>query len=171
MARVGVIIGSDSDYDVMKETLTVLDELGIECEFKVASAHRTPDAVREFAEGAEGRGVEVIITGAGMAAHLAGAVAARATLPVIAVPLAGGALDGLDALLSSVQMPGGVPVAVVAIGKAGAVNAAVLAAEILALKYPELKDAIVNYRRTRAEKVAEADSALRKRLKDDPGKK
>lgn len=164
MARVDVIIGSDSDYDVMKETLAVLDELGIEREFKVASAHRTPDAVREFAEGAEDRGVEVIIAGAGMAAHLAGVVAAHTTLPVIAVPLAGGALDGLDALLSSVQMPGGVPVAVVAVGKAGAVNAAVLAAEILALKYPDVKDALIGYRRARAAKVTEIDAALRKKI-------
>jgi len=171
MARVGVIVGSDSDYDVMKETLAVLDELGIEHEFRVASAHRTPDTVREFAEGAEDRDIEVIIAGAGMAAHLAGVVAAHTTMPVIAVPLAGGILDGLDALLSSVQMPGGVPVAVVAIGKAGAVNAAVLAAEILALKYPDVKNALIDYRRARAVRVAEADSALRKRVKDDSGKK
>lgn len=164
MARVDVIIGSDSDYDVMKETLAVLDELGIEREFKVASTHRTPDAVREFAEGAEARGVEVIIAGAGMAAHLAGVVAAHTTLPVIAVPLAGGVLDGLDALLSSVQMPGGVPVAVVAVGKAGAVNAAVLAAEILALKYPDVKDVLIEYRRARAAKVAEIDAALQKKI-------
>jgi 5-(carboxyamino)imidazole ribonucleotide mutase len=164
MARIGVIIGSDSDYDVMKETLAVLDELGIEREFKVASAHRTPDAVREFAEGAEDRGVEVVIAGAGMAAHLAGVVAAHTTLPVIAVPLAGGAFDGLDALLSSVQMPGGVPVAVVAVGEAGAINAAVLAAEILALKYPEVKDALIDYRRAKAAKVTETDAALQKKI-------
>lgn len=170
MARVDVIIGSDSDYDVMKETLAVLDELGIEREFKVASAHRTPDAVREFAEGAEARGVEVIIAGAGMAAHLAGVVAAHTTLPVIAVPLASGALNGLDALLSSVQMPSGVPVAVVAVGKAGAVNAAVLAAEILALKYPDVKDALIDYRRARAAKVTEIDAALQKKIEGDFGK-
>jgi phosphoribosylaminoimidazole carboxylase PurE protein len=171
MARVGVIIGSDSDYDVMKKTLAVLDEFGIEWEFRVASAHRTPDAVREFAEGADGRGLEVIIAGAGMAAHLAGAVAAYTTLPVIAVPLAGGALDGLDALLSSVQMPAGVPVAVVAVGKAGAVNAAVLAAEILALKYPEVKKAVTKFKRDRATKVDEKDTELQKKVKNEFGKK
>ncbi|UCE26213.1 MAG: 5-(carboxyamino)imidazole ribonucleotide mutase [Candidatus Coatesbacteria bacterium] len=168
MAKVGVVIGSDSDYDVMKITLAVLDELGIESEFRVASAHRTPDVVREFGEGAEKRGVEVIIAGAGMAAHLAGVIAAHTTLPVIAVPLPSGALDGLDALLSSVQMPGGIPVAVVAVGKAGAVNAAVLAAEILGLKYPETKEAIIEYRRARAAKVAEKDAELEKKVKGNP---
>jgi phosphoribosylaminoimidazole carboxylase PurE protein len=171
MARVGVIIGSESDYEVMKNTLAVLDELGIEWEFRVASAHRTPDAVREFAEGADGRGLEVIIAGAGMAAHLAGAVAAYTTLPVIAVPLPGGALDGLDALLSSVQTPAGVPVAVVAVGKAGAVNAAVLAAGILGLKYPAVKKAVTEYRRARATQVSEKDAELQKKAKNEFGKK
>jgi phosphoribosylaminoimidazole carboxylase PurE protein len=170
MARVGVIIGSESDYEVMKNTLAVLDELGIGWEFKVASAHRTPDAVREFAEGADGRGLEVIIAGAGMAAHLAGAVAAHTALPVIAVPLPGGALDGLDALLSSVQMPAGVPVAVVAVGTAGAVNAAVLAAEILALKYPGVKKAVTEYKRAGAAKAGEKDHELQKRVKNEFGK-
>jgi phosphoribosylaminoimidazole carboxylase PurE protein len=170
MARVGVIIGSDSDYDAMKETLAVLDEFGISWEFKVASAHRTPDAVREFAESADKRGLEVIIAGAGMAAHLAGIVAAHTALPVIAVPLVSGALDGLDALLSSVQMPAGVPVAVVAVGKAGAVNAGVLAAEILALKHPDVKNAVAEYRQARAIKVTGKDAELQKKVKGDFGK-
>ncbi|MFP7491535.1 5-(carboxyamino)imidazole ribonucleotide mutase [Bacillus paralicheniformis] len=127
----GVIMGSTSDWETMKHACGILDELGIPYEKKVVSAHRTPDLMFEYAETARERGLKVIIAGAGGAAHLPGMVAAKTTLPVIGVPVQSKALNGLDSLLSIVQMPGGVPVATVAIGKAGAVNAGLLAAQIL----------------------------------------
>src|SRR5690606_19629236 len=129
--RIGVIMGSTSDWETMKHTCDVLDELGGAYEKKVVSAHRTPDLMFSYAEQARGRGLHVIIAGAGGAAHLPGMVAAKTTLPVIGVPVQSKALNGLDSLLSIVQMPGGVPVATVAIGKAGAVNAGLLAAQII----------------------------------------
>ncbi|WP_232697630.1 5-(carboxyamino)imidazole ribonucleotide mutase [Brevibacillus daliensis] len=128
---VGVIMGSTSDWETMKEACLVLDELQIPYEKKVVSAHRTPDLMFSYAEEARDRGLKVIIAGAGGAAHLPGMVAAKTTLPVIGVPVRSQALNGLDSLLSIVQMPGGVPVATVAIGKAGATNAGLLAAQIL----------------------------------------
>ena len=131
---VGIVYGSTSDRDVMRECANVLDELGIAYEQEVMSAHRTPDTVAAYAREAAPRGLKVLIAGAGLAAHLAGAVAANSVLPVIGVPLAAGTLGGLDALLSTVQMPPGVPVATVAIGTHGARNAAWLAARILALQ-------------------------------------
>jgi 5-(carboxyamino)imidazole ribonucleotide mutase len=137
--EVGILIGSESDREVMQHCLQQLQELGIPAELRVLSAHRTPDAVREYARGAEARGMRVLIAAAGMAAHLAGAVAASTLLPVIGVPLEGGSLRGLDALLATVQMPRGVPVACMAIGKAGAVNAALIAAQILASHDPALR--------------------------------
>jgi len=127
----GVIMGSTSDWETMKHACGILDELGIPYEKKVVSAHRTPDLMFEYAETARERGLKVIIAGAGGAAHLPGMVAAKTTLPVIGVPVQSKALNGLESLLSIVQMPGGVPVATVAIGKAGAVNAGLLAAQIL----------------------------------------
>ncbi len=136
---VGILVGSKSDLGVMKEAAATLEELGVGYELRVASAHRTPARVRTYAEEAAGKGLKVIICGAGMAAHLAGAVAALTDLPVIGVPMADGVADGLDALLSTVQMPGGVPVATVAVGKAGAVNAALLAARVLALQDADLR--------------------------------
>ncbi|MEK6267054.1 MAG: 5-(carboxyamino)imidazole ribonucleotide mutase [Planococcus sp. (in: firmicutes)] len=129
--RIGIIMGSTSDWETMKHACDVLDELGISYEKKVVSAHRTPDLMFTYAEQARERGLHVIIAGAGGAAHLPGMVAAKTTLPVIGVPVQSKALNGLDSLLSIVQMPGGVPVATVAIGKAGAVNAGLLAAQIL----------------------------------------
>ncbi len=129
--KIGVIMGSSSDWETMKHACDVLDELGVAYEKKVVSAHRTPDLMFEYAEQARGRGIQVIIAGAGGAAHLPGMVAAKTTLPVIGVPVQSRALNGLDSLLSIVQMPGGVPVATVAIGKAGATNAGLLAAQIL----------------------------------------
>ncbi|EGA88761.1 phosphoribosylaminoimidazole carboxylase catalytic subunit [Planococcus donghaensis MPA1U2] len=129
--RIGVIMGSTSDWETMKHACDVLDELGIGYEKKVVSAHRTPDLMFTYAAQARERGLHVIIAGAGGAAHLPGMVAAKTTLPVIGVPVQSKALNGLDSLLSIVQMPGGVPVATVAIGKAGAVNAGLLAAQIL----------------------------------------
>lgn len=135
---VGVLMGSESDMDTMKKTMGVLDDLGIPYETHVMSAHRTPDSVSSYASEAAGRGLKVIIAGAGLAAHLAGALASRTVLPVIGVPLDAGGLGGLDALLSTVQMPKGVPVATVAVGSHGARNAAWLAAEIIALTDAEL---------------------------------
>jgi len=132
-ARVLILFGSESDRAVMEEASKVLHDLGVTCRLETASAHRSPDVVRELVRGAPARGVQVFIAGAGMANHLAGAVAAHTTLPVIGVPLGGSALQGVDALYSTVQMPAGVPVATVAIGSAGAKNAGVLAAQILAI--------------------------------------
>ena len=144
--KVGVIMGSASDENVMKGCIEMLNSLEIPCEVKVLSAHRTPEETREYATKAAQRGIEVIIAGAGWAAHLAGVIASYTTLPVIGVPIDSSALNGLDALLSTVQMPPGIPVATVSIGAGGATNAAVLAAEILALKYPDLKGRLQDYR-------------------------
>ncbi|WP_280770370.1 5-(carboxyamino)imidazole ribonucleotide mutase [Salipaludibacillus daqingensis] len=136
--KVGVIMGSTSDWETMKHTAETLKELGVPFETKVVSAHRTPDLMFEYAETARGRGLEVIIAGAGGAAHLPGMVAAKTTIPVIGVPVQSKALDGMDSLLSIVQMPAGVPVATVAIGKAGAINAALLAAQQLSIHDTEI---------------------------------
>ncbi|EJY56289.1 phosphoribosylaminoimidazole carboxylase, catalytic subunit [Alicyclobacillus hesperidum URH17-3-68] len=138
--RVGVIMGSQSDWETMQHTCTVLDELSIPYERKVVSAHRTPDYMFEYAASARDRGLAVIVAGAGGAAHLPGMVAAKTTLPVIGVPVQTSTLQGLDSLLSIVQMPGGVPVATMAIGRAGAVNAGLFAARILAAFDPDLAD-------------------------------
>jgi len=153
---VGIIMGSRSDLETMQEAASVLDELGVPYEMKVVSAHRTPDEMFAYAESAEGRGLKVIIAGAGGAAHLPGMTAAKTTLPVIGVPVLTSALHGLDSLLSIVQMPGGVPVATVAIGKAGAKNAGLLAAQILALQYPELRAALAEYRAYMKQMVEES---------------
>jgi 5-(carboxyamino)imidazole ribonucleotide mutase len=148
MPKVAVIMGSSSDAATMDATLEVLTAMGIEYEVEVISAHRTPERAREYAQTARERGIEVIIAGAGMAAHLPGVLASWTTLPVIGVPLAGGDLNGLDALYAIVQMPGGIPVATVAIGKAGAKNAGYLAAQMLGLKYANVRDAYDAYRRS-----------------------
>jgi len=137
-ARVGIVMGSESDREVMDLARAVLEDLGVECDVRVMSAHRNPDEVAAYAAGAEAAGIRVLVAGAGLAAHLAGAVAARTILPVIGVPLEAGPLNGLDALLSTVMMPKRVPVATVAIGSHGARNAGFLAAQILALADPEL---------------------------------
>ncbi len=158
---VGILVGSESDLGVMKETAATLEELGVGYELRVASAHRTPARVREYAEEAAGRGIKVIICGAGMAAHLAGAVAALTDLPVIGVPMPGGVADGLDALLSTVQMPGGVPVATVAVGRAGAVNAALLAARVLALENAGLRARLRVYAEKMAASVEARDKEVR----------
>ena len=155
---VAVVVGSESDLQVMQDALRTLDELGIEKEAHIMSAHRTPEAVARFAAGARERGLKVIIAGAGAAAHLAGAIAAHTTLPVIGVPVAGGPLGGLDSLLSMVQMPRGVPVATVAIN--GARNAALLAAQILALEDPRVRAELDNLKRQLAEEVAEQSRRL-----------
>lgn len=138
-ARVGIVMGSESDREVMDQARAVLEELGVECDVRVMSAHRNPDEVARFASEAEASGLQVLIAGAGLAAHLAGAVAARTLLPVVGVPLEAGPLNGLDALLSTVMMPKGVPVATVAIGSHGARNAGYLAASIIALGDSDLR--------------------------------
>ncbi len=158
---VAVVMGSDSDLNVMQGCVEQLREFGVEPTIRILSAHRTPQATADFAQTAEARGVKVIIAAAGMAAHLAGALAAWTTLPVIGVPLVGeGGPAGLDALLSTVQMPPGVPVATVAIGKAGARNAAVLAVQILALAEPALREKLVQFKKRQEQKVREKDAAL-----------
>ena len=155
-----ILMGSKSDWDVLREAGTELDRFEIGWRAHVASAHRSLARTLELVREGERSGVRVFICGAGMAAHLAGVVAAATTRPVIGVPLAGGVGDGLDALLSTVQMPGGVPVATVAVGKAGARNAAVLAAEILALSEPRLEERLRAARTAQADAVVEADAAL-----------
>jgi len=150
---VGVIMGSKSDWETMQHAVTILETLGISYEVKIVSAHRTPDWMFEYASRAEERGLEVIIAGAGGAAHLPGMVAAKTCLPVLGVPVQSKALNGLDSLLSIVQMPAGVPVGTLAIGRAGAVNAALLAAAILALKYDDIRQALKVYREQQTQKV------------------
>jgi len=161
---VAVLMGSDSDLPVMQSTLDVLDSLGITWEVKVTSAHRTPVATHDYVKGAESRGCKVFICAAGLAAHLAGAVAGMTTRPVIGVPIDGGPLKGQDALLSTVMMPGGVPVATVAIGKAGAKNAAYLAGQILAVADNELAARVAADRQANAEAVIAKDAALQAKL-------
>jgi phosphoribosylaminoimidazole carboxylase PurE protein len=157
---VGILMGSDSDLPTMGEAAKVLREFGIPFEIHVSSAHRTPDRVIRFARDAEKRGFRVLIAGAGGAAHLAGVTAAHTLLPVIGVPMEGGALQGLDALLSTVQMPGGIPVATVAIGKPGARNAGLLAVQILALTDAGLRRDLLASRRRMSAQVAEKDRQL-----------
>ena len=147
--RVSIVIGSESDRPVMQECLRRLEELGVEAELVVSSAHRDPEATRAHARQAAARGVRVLIAGAGMAAHLAGALASETILPVVGVPLEAGPLGGLDALLATVQMPAGVPVATMGIGSAGAANAALHAAQILALDDASLGERLLEMRRAR----------------------
>ena len=158
--QVQVLIGSGSDADVMANTVRTLRDLGITCEITVASAHRSPDRVQRVVAAALGRGVRVFVVGAGAAAHLAGVVAAQTAVPVIGVPIDSSPLGGFDALLSTVQMPPGIPVATVAVGKAGATNAAVLAAQILAVGDPAIRERVDAYRRDLADKVEQAAAAL-----------
>lgn len=157
---VGVIMGSISDWETMEHTCSILDELKVPYEKKVVSAHRTPDLMFTYAETAKERGLKVIIAGAGGAAHLPGMVAAKTILPVIGVPVQSKALNGLDSLLSIVQMPGGIPVATVAIGKAGAENAGLLAAQILATQYPTIEEAVQARRERMTKLVLEKSDEL-----------
>jgi phosphoribosylaminoimidazole carboxylase PurE protein len=167
--RVGIVLGSDSDLDVMLEAVKVLDTLGIGSEVMVASAHRTPRRTEEWASGAADRGLRVLIAAAGGAAALPGVVAAFSTLPVIGVPIAATPLNGLDALLAIVQMPKGVPVATVAIGAWGAANAGILAAQILALADAALAERLAAYRARMAEEVAERARRVADKLRARPG--
>lgn len=159
-AQIGVIMGSKSDWETMKHACDILDQLEVSYEKKVVSAHRTPDLMFEYAEKARDRGIKVIIAGAGGAAHLPGMVAAKTTLPVIGVPVQSRALNGLDSLLSIVQMPGGVPVATVAIGKAGATNAGLLAAQILGATDVELAERLGLLREKTKKEVMESSDEL-----------
>ena len=152
---VGIIMGSRSDWETMTHAAQTLEALGVPHEVRVVSAHRTPDLLFEYAQSAESRGLEVLIAGAGGAAHLPGMTAAKTVLPVLGVPVESKALHGMDSLLSIVQMPGGIPVGTLAIGKAGAVNAALLAAAILGNKYPAYREALARYRAERTREVLE----------------
>ncbi len=162
-AKVGILMGSDSDLPVMKKAAAVLAEMGVAFEMDISSAHRLPDKTAEYARTARQRGLEVIIAGAGMAAHLAGVIAAHTTLPVIGVPLASGPLNGADALHSTVQMPPGIPVATVAID--GGKNAAYLACEILSIKYPELADRLEAFREETRRALSEKSAKLQQELR------
>lgn len=160
---VSIVMGSDSDLEVMREAGRALEEFGIAFEMDVTSAHRAPRKTAEFARLAAGRGVKIIIAGAGGAAHLAGVIAAETTLPVIGVPIPNSSLQGLDALLATVQMPAGIPVATVAIGKAGAYNAGVLAAQMLALSDPSVAAKLTGHKEKLAQSVDEKSKKLREK--------
>jgi phosphoribosylaminoimidazole carboxylase PurE protein len=164
---VGILMGSDNDYEIMAETGKALKELGIAFEMKVSSAHRTPERTAAYVRAARGNGIKVLIAGAGAAAHLAGVVAAETTLPVIAVPIDATSLRGLDALLAMVQMPAGIPVATMAIGKAGARNAGIFAAQILSVENAGVAKALQEQRFKMAAGVEAKSDALQEKLKKD----
>jgi 5-(carboxyamino)imidazole ribonucleotide mutase len=157
---VGIIMGSQSDWPIMKHASDTLTNLSVKHEKKVVSAHRTPDLLFKYAEEAHARGIEVIIAGAGGAAHLPGMTAAKTHIPVIGVPVKTKSLEGKDSLLSIVQMPAGIPVATVAIGKAGAVNAGLLAASILSIKYPEINKSLISFRKKQTKRVLKSSKIL-----------
>lgn len=163
-ALVSILMGSDSDLDVMMEAAKTLEKFGVGYEIDVTSAHRSPERTRRIVAEAPGRGIRVFIIGAGAAAHLAGVVSAESTLPVIGVPLDSSALRGVDALYATVQMPAGIPVATMAIGKAGATNAAIFAIEILALSDEGLRGKLAEHKRSLAEGVEKKSAALRDKL-------
>ncbi len=158
-----ILMGSDSDWEVMSETATLLERFGVAHEARVSSAHRTPDRTLQIVREAEKKGCKVIIAGAGAAAHLAGVVAGHTLLPVIGIPLNATSLQGIDALLATVQMPAGIPVASMAIGKAGASNAALFALQILASSSPEIARQLADYRRKMAQGVESKDERLQER--------
>lgn len=161
MAKVGLIMGSKSDFDIVKESMEILKSFGIEYDVIVSSAHRTPEQTVEWTKSAKSKGISVIIAFAGAAAHLAGVIASKTNLPVIAVPVASTTLGGLDSLLSSVQMPGGIPVATMAIGKAGAKNAALYACQIIALNNEVLFEKLELYRKEMADKIEKDNASLK----------
>ena len=162
---VSIVMGSDSDLPIMDEARKILEYMGIEYEMTISSAHRSPERTIKYAQSAIKKGIEVIIAGAGSAAHLAGVIAAETVLPVIGVPIDSSSLKGLDALLSTVQMPGGVPVATMAIGKTGAKNAAILAAQILGVKYSKIRDELKRYKRELASEVEKKAQKLENRAR------
>jgi 5-(carboxyamino)imidazole ribonucleotide mutase len=165
MKFVSILMGSKSDYSIMIEASKILEKFGVAHELVIASAHRSPDRTHEYVKGAEEKGAKVFIAAAGMAAHLAGVVASLTTKPVIGVPMKGGAMDGLDAMLSTVQMPSGMPVATVALGKAGAMNSAYLAMQILAIEDEELKAKLLEDRILKAKKVESDSNEIEVRIK------
>jgi len=157
---VGILMGSDSDWNLVKEAAVTLHRFGVACEARVLSAHRTPEAAAKYAGSAARRGLKVILAAAGGAAHLAGVIAAHTTLPVLGIPVAGGALNGLDALLATVQMPAGIPVATVTLGSAGPTNAALFAVEILATADARLAKRLQEHKQTLKDKVATGDAKV-----------
>ncbi len=163
---VAIVMGSDSDLPIMREAMKVLEEFGVECEVEVSSAHRSPQRTFEFAREAKGRGLQVIIAGAGSAAHLAGVIAAETTLPVIGVPIDSSPLKGFDSLLATVQMPPGVPVATMAVGRAGATNAALFAIQILATADEGLAARMVEHKEKLARGVADKNARVQQKLND-----
>src|SRR5438477_7076456 len=163
--RVSIVMGSDSDLDIMRESWKALEEFGIEYEIDVTSAHRSPERTAEYARRAAGRGIRVIIAGAGGAAHLAGVIAAHTSLPVIGVPIPSTSLNGMDSLLATVQMPAGIPVATVAIGKPGATNAGILAAQMIALADSSVEKKLENHKQNLAAGAEEKSKKLRSALK------
>jgi 5-(carboxyamino)imidazole ribonucleotide mutase len=162
--EVAIIMGSDSDFPVLKDGVKLLQEYEVAYEVRVMSAHRTPDATAEYAREAAQRGIQVFIAAAGGAAHLAGVIAAHTTLPVLGVPVKGGALNGIDALLATVQMPAGIPVATLTLGSAGSINAALFAIEILALQRPDLSRKLAEHKKAMARKVAEGNARVQAEL-------
>jgi 5-(carboxyamino)imidazole ribonucleotide mutase len=164
-SEIGILMGSDSDWPLVKKAVETLSEFGLKCEVRVLSAHRTPAAAAEYAAGADRRGLRVILAAAGGAAHLGGVVAAHTPLPVIGIPVQGGALNGLDALLAMVQMPAGIPVATVTLGSAGPVNAALLAVQILATDRPALRRKMVSYKKKLEKKVREGNERVQAEIR------
>ncbi len=164
-ALVGIAMGSDSDLPIMTETARMLQQLGVPFDIEITSAHRSPERTADYARSAAGRGLKVLVVGAGGAAHLAGVIAAETTLPVIGVPIASSPLGGTDALFSTVQMPGGVPVATMAVGKAGAVNAAIFATQILATSNASLSRRLAQHKQEMARAVAEKSKRLKRKFR------
>lgn len=161
---VGIVMGSDSDWPLVKKAYDTLKDFGVEAEVRVISAHRTPELAAEYAKTAASRGLKVVIAAAGGAAHLGGILAAHTTLPVLGIPVAGGALNGVDALLATLQMPSGIPVATLALGSAGPVNAALFAVQILALSDEGLAAKLADHKRRLAEKVSAANDRIAQEL-------
>ncbi|TYB34027.1 MAG: 5-(carboxyamino)imidazole ribonucleotide mutase [Flexistipes sinusarabici] len=166
MSKVGIIMGSKSDIEIAEKVMDTLDEFGVEWEVTVSSAHRTPEKTADWVKNAPSRGVKVIVAIAGAAAHLAGVVASETHIPVLAVPVASTSLQGMDALLSMVQMPGGVPVATMAIGKAGAKNAAIFSVQIISAGDEVLEKRLLDYKKDMAEKVYKDDEEIQRRVGD-----
>ena len=164
---VGILMGSDSDYDIMVESAKILKQFEVPFEMIVSSAHRTPERTLEYVQGAHGRGIKILIAGAGAAAHLAGVVAAETLLPVIAVPIDATSMRGLDALLAMVQMPAGIPIATMAIGLAGARNAGIFAARMLATGDPELEKRLIQFKQEMASGVVKKSDVVQQKLADD----
>jgi len=164
--EVGIVMGSDSDWSIVRKAVQTLDDFGVACEVRVISAHRTPEVAADYARTAAKRGLKVILSAAGGAAHLGGVLAAHTILPVVGIPIKGGALNGLDSLLATLQMPSGIPVATVTLGSAGPVNAAIFAVQIIALARPSLNRQLAAHKRAMKRKVEKGDARVQKELAD-----